>query len=95
MVSELYNYLAYQSYYNDMYGYGYGYGSYGNYYSNYYTYAMMAAMYSSSSTTESISVQLDKDRYYNAVLNGPDSPDESKVPQLKLTFAIPIEEPEE
>ncbi len=94
-MSELYNYLAYQSYYNDMYGYGYGYGSYGNYYSNYYTYAMMAAMYSSSSTTESISVQLDKDRYYNAVLNGPDSPDESKVPQLKLTFAIPIEEPEE
>ena len=93
-LSELYNYLAYQSYYNDMYGYGYGYGGYSNYYSNYYTYAMMASMYGSSNTTESISVQLDKDRYYSAVLNGPDSP-EGEGPYLELTFSIPMEEPEE
>lgn len=93
-MSELYNYLAYQSYYNDMYGYG-SYGGYSDYYSNYYTYAMMAAMYSSSTTTESVTVTLDKDRYYNAVLNGPDNGDESKVPHLELTFAIPSEEPEE
>lgn len=92
-LSELYNYLAYQSYYNDMYGYGYGSG-YSNYYSNYYTYAMMASMYGSSNTTESITVQLDKDRYYNAVLNGPESA-EGEVPTLELTFSIPVEEPEE
>lgn len=90
-MSELYNYLAYQSYYNDMYGYGYG-GGYSDYYSNYYTYAMMAAMYGSSTTSESISRQLDKDRYYNAVLNGPDSGTElDEVPRLELTFAIPKE----
>ena len=92
-LSELYNYLAYQSYYNDMYGYGYGSG-YSNYYSNYYTYAMMASMYGSSNTTESITVQLDKDRYYSAVLNGPEST-EGEVPTLELTFSIPVEEPEE
>ena len=94
-MSELYNYLAYQSYYNDMYGYGYG-GGYSDYYSNYYTYAMMAAMYGSSTTSESISRQLDKDRYYNAVLNGPDSGTElDEVPRLELTFAIPKEEQED
>lgn len=93
-MSELYNYLAYQSYYNDIYGYG-GYGGYSDYYSNYYTYAMMAAMYSSSTTTESITVALDKDRYYNAVLNGPECEDKTKVPRLELTFAIPVENPED
>lgn len=93
-MSELYNYLAYQSYYNDMYGYGgYG-GGYSDYYSNYYTYAMMAAMYASSSTTESVNVVLDKDRYYSAVLNGPGYADKTKVPQLELTFSIPVEEEE-
>lgn len=98
-ISDLYNYLAYQSYYNSIYGYGgygYGYGGYSDYYSNYYTYAMMAAMYSnSSSTTETTTVMLDKDRYYNATLNGPGYPDKDLVPQLRITFAIPVEETEQ
>ena len=55
---------------------------------------MMASMYGSSNTTESITVQLDKDRYYSAVLNGPESA-EGEVPTLELTFSIPVEEPEE
>lgn len=90
-LSEYYNYLAYQSYYNDMYGgYGGGYGGYNNYYSNYYSYAMMAAYASQSTSQQSISVQLDKDRYYNAVLNGPKHPG-GRVPTLRLTFALPKE----
>ncbi len=89
-LSEMYQYLAYQSYYNDMYG-GYGsYGGYSNYYSNYYNYAMMAAYASQSTTTSSISTQLDKDRFYRAALNGPTNPG-GRVPHLELTFAIPNE----
>ena len=76
---------------NDLYSYGYG--GYSDYYSNYYTYAMLAAMYSNANTTtQTETVMLDKDRYYNATLNGPDYPDESLVPQLRITFAIPMEE---
>ena len=96
--NDLYSYLAYQNYYNSIYGYGgygygYGYGGYSDYYSNYYTYAMLAAMYSNANTTtQTETVMLDKDRYYNATLNGPDYPDESLVPQLRITFAIPMEE---
>lgn len=96
--NDLYRYLAYQNYYNNIYGYGgygygYGYGGYSDYYSNYYTYAMLAAMYSNANTTtQTETVMLDKDRYYNAALNGPDYPDESLVPQLRITFAIPMEE---
>ena len=96
--NDLYSYLAYQNYYNSIYGYGgygygYGYGGYSDYYSNYYTYAMLAAMYSNANTTtQTETVMLDKDRYYNASLNGPDYPDESLVPQLRITFAIPMEE---
>ena len=96
--NDLYSYLAYQNYYNSIYGYGgygygYGYGGYSDYYSNYYTYAMLAAMYSNANTTtQTETVMLDKDRYYNAALNGPDYPDESLVPQLRITFAIPMEE---
>ena len=91
-LSDMYNYLAYQSYYNSMYGgYGYGYGSgYGSYYSNYYSYAMMAAYASSSSTSTKVSVQLDKDRFYKAALNGPTCSN-GRVPQLQITFAIPNE----
>ena len=90
-LSDMYNYLAYQSYYNSMYG-GYGYGSgYGSYYSNYYSYAMMAAYASSSSTSTSVSVQLDKDRFYKAALNGPDCAN-GRVPELRITFAIPDEQ---
>ncbi len=89
-LSEMYQYLAYQSYYNSMYG-GYGsYGGYSNYYSNYYNYAMMAAYASQSSTSYSVSTQLDKDRFYKATLNGP-SASGGRVPHLELTFAIPNE----
>ena len=95
-MSDYYNYLAYQSYYNGMYnggygGYGYGgygYGGYGGYgYNNYYTYAMMASSAAQSTTQSSVSRQLDKDRFYKAALNGPDA--EGAVPTLKLTFSLP------
>ena len=71
-----------------MYGYGgyggYGYDSYG--YNNYYNYYMMAAYASaSSSSSTSSSIELDKDRFYNAKLNGPDSTGDK--PALKITFS--------
>ncbi len=85
-MSEYLQYLAYQSYYNSMYGSGsYGYGS--SYYSNYYSY-LLAAMYASgSSTTTSKSYTLDKDAYFKAELFGPESSE--KKPTLKLVFSIP------
>ena len=99
--SDYYNNLAYSSYYNNMmydpYGYGYGYGSYGygyggygSYgYNNYYNYMLMsmyASSYSSSDT--STSTELDKDRYYNGVLCGPDAAGDRR-PAIKLTFSAP------
>lgn len=90
-LSDMYNYLAYQSYYNGMYGGGYGYGSsYGSYYSNYYSYAMMAQYAASSKESTTESVLLDKDRFYRATLNGPGSTT-GKGPYLELTFAVPLE----
>lgn len=93
-MSDYYNYLAYSSYYNDMYG-GYGYGGYGyggygygNSYSNYYTYAMLAAMASSNTSTTETKVQMDKDRFYKASLNGPGFSG-GATPKLELTFSIP------
>lgn len=78
------------------YGYGgYGYGGYGGYgYDNYYNYYMMAAYANaanSSSSQEATSIELDKDRFYNAVLNGPDAggDDISQKPRLKITFSAP------
>ena len=71
-------------------GYGYGYDSYGYGYSNYYNYAMMAyysSMYSSSTSTEEYTTELDTDRFYNAVLNGPEA--SGAKPQLKITFSAP------
>ncbi len=95
--SEYYQNLLYNSYYNSMmydpYSYGYGYSSYGyssyGYGSNYYNYLMMAAYASGSSSTDSSSytVTLDKDRFYNATLNGPEST--GRKPQLKVTFSAP------
>ena len=96
----LYN-SYYNSMMYDPYGYGYGYGGYGGYGygssyggygygSNYYNYMMMAAYasgYSGSSDSESYTVELDKDRYYNATLNGPDAA--GAKPQLKVTFSAP------
>lgn len=94
-MSDYYNYLAYSSYYNNMYGGyggygygGYGYGGYGNSYSNYYTYAMLAAMASSTSSTTETKVQMDKDRFYKASLNGP-ACTTGEAPRLELTFSIP------
>lgn len=93
-MSDYYNYLAYQSYYNGMYnggygGYGgYGYGGYGGYgYNNYYSYAMLANSAAQSQTQKSVTRQLDKDRFYKAALNGPDA--EGAVPTLKLVFSLP------
>lgn len=98
-MQDYYNNLLYNSYYNNMMynpygygsygygGYGYGYGGYG-YGNNYYNYMMMA-MYSSSygSSTETLTTEMDKDRYYRAILNGPGA--SSSVPQLKITFSAP------
>lgn len=85
--------LMYASYYNSLYGGGYGgyYGGYSSYgyggYSNYYTYAMLAAMMSQSSQqTYSYTNELDKDRYYRAVLNGYSA---ERAPYFQITFAIP------
>lgn len=103
--NDLYNSLLYNSYYNNMmydpYGYGYGYGGYGyggygyggygGYgYGNYYNYMMMASyMNSGSNSSESVSIDLDKDRYYNCILGGPQAAEEEVRPSLKITFSAP------
>ena len=69
-------------YYNNLYGGGYGYGGYSSYgysgyggyggYSNYYNMYMIASLLNSmNQTTYSSTLELDKDRYYRAILNGP------------------------
>ena len=92
--------LAYYSYLNSMYGGGYGYGSYyggyssyggyGSYgYSNYYSmlaYYSMMSSYSSSSTTE-YTEELDRDRFYDARLNGPANSGEK--PRIIVTYSVP------
>ena len=55
---------------------------------------MMMAAYASgysgsSSDSGSYTVQLDKDRFYNAVLTGPTANAEFK-PNLKVTFSAPL-----
>lgn len=99
-MSNYYNMLRYQNYYNSMYyggygmGYGgYGYGGYGGYgydpYTNYYTYAMMAQYASSAASSSTSTVtRLDKDRYYSAVLYGPECEDASLRPRLELAFSL-------
>lgn len=90
-MSEYYQNLVYASYYNSLYGgygygYGYGYGGYGynSYYNNYYNY-MLAAQYASASAVQEETVaQLDKDRFYRLVINGPAS--ESR-PQLTVVYS--------
>lgn len=94
--NEYYQNLLYASYYNSLYGgyggySGYGYGSYGGYggygYSNYYNYMMLAQMMSASTEqTYSYTTELDKDRYYCAILNGYGS---VRYPLFRITFAIP------
>lgn len=95
-MSDYYSMLAYQSYYNSMYGGGYGgygYGGYGDYYSNYYSY-MLAAQYANQSTTSSSSsLMVDRDRYYKAVLHGPAYPGGDENPELRprlvFSYAVP------
>ena len=90
--SEYYQQLMYASYYNSLYGGGYGYGGYGyggygNNYSNYYNYMMLAQMMNASSQQSySYTTELDKDRYYRAVLCGPDS---DRKPVFRVTYAVP------
>ena len=50
---------------------------------------MMASMYSGmgSGSNKEYSTELDKDRYYNATLNGPAS--DGVKPQLRITFSAP------
>ncbi len=101
-MANYYQQLAYYSYANQLYGGGYGgyggygYGGYGyggyGYYNNYYNYMSMASYASSSATKTTSSTELDKDRYYRAVLRGPKA--EGKKPKLKVTFAIPKGFPE-
>ena len=97
--NDYYRSLLYASYYSSLYGGGYGgygyggygYGSYGygSSYSNYYTYMMMAQMMAASSQqTYSTTTELDKDRYYQAILNGPDA---QRAPFFRVTFSLPKE----
>lgn len=107
-LSDYYANLAYYDYYNSLYNpYGYGgyYGGYGGYYgnyydsyygmSNYYNY-MLAAQYASSqsSSQTTVSMQLDKDRYYRGVLNGPTATsgdtdkDRLGLPHLIVTYSV-------
>ena len=92
-MNDYYQNLMYNSYYNSMmydpYGYGYGYGGYGygsNYY-NYYMMAMYASSYGNNSSSNTSSIELDKDRYYYGVLNGPEAA--GAKPQIKITFSAP------
>lgn len=82
-----YGYGGYGGYGYGGYG-GYGYGGYGSNYYNYYMMAMYASMYNSSSTQTETTTMLDKDRYYNAVLQGPGAETGPK-PQIKITFSAP------
>ena len=109
-----YQQMMYAMYYNNLYGGGYGgyggygyggygYGSYGyGGYSNYYNMMMMASMLSSmNETTYSTTQELDKDRYYRAILNGPAvkvtnpqsclilAPGALRVPTFRVTFSVP------
>ena len=104
LYNSYYNNMMYDPYgYGYGYGgYGYGYGGYGyggyggyggyDYTSNYYNYMMMAmyASAGSSSSTDSYSTELDKDRYFDATLNGTQASAEIKsLPRLTVTFAAP------
>ena len=109
-----YQQMMYAMYYNNLYGggyggygygsYGYGYGGYGGYggYSNYYNMMMMASLLNSmNQTTYSTTQELDKDRFYRAILNGPAAtvtnppscplllPGVRRVPTFRVTFSVP------
>ncbi|MCR5408808.1 MAG: hypothetical protein K6E61_06880 [Bacteroidales bacterium] len=86
--------LMYAIHYNTLYGGGYGYGGYGGYgsygynsYNNYYNYAMLAQMMAAASQTKyTTNTELDKDRYYRAILCGPDAA--TRQPFFRITFAV-------
>ena len=112
-----YQQMMYAMYYNNLYGGGYGYGGYGGYgyggygyggyggyggYSNYYNMMMMSSLLSQmNQTTYSTTQELDKDRYYRAILNGPAAtatnppscplllPGAKRVPTFRVTFSVP------
>ena len=92
--NSYYQQLMYASYYNSLYGGGYGgYGGYGygygSSYNNYYSYMMLAQMMAASSQqTYSYTSELDKDRYYKAVMNGPTATGNKTRPYFSVTFAI-------
>ena len=102
-MDDYYRYMMYNSYYNNMYGGyggygyggygygGYGYGGYGDYYSNYYSYALMSMYMNSNSSTSSTTTtqEMDKDRYYNAVLYGPQATEAAQRPKFVITYAVP------
>jgi len=90
--NSYYQNLLYANYYNSIYGGGYGsygYSGYNNYgYSNYYNYMMLAQMMSASTQQSyTYTQELDKDRYYRAVLNGPESA--TRRPIFRVTYAFP------
>ena len=91
-----YGYGGYGGYGYGGYGYGYGgdgYGGYGGYgygMSNYYSMALLASMYSNttSTSTRKSKIEMDKDRYFNAALNGPEAPN-GRVPVMRVIYALP------
>ena len=95
---EYYQQMLMAMYYNNLYGGGYGYGGY----SNYYNMMMMSSLLNSmNQTTYSTTQELDKDRYYRAILNGPTVtttnpasslillPGTRRVPTFRVTFSVP------
>lgn len=84
--SDYYNRMMYYSYLNSMYGGygGYGYNNYNSYYSMMYYYSMMNT---SSGTSSSVQNMADAARWYNAVLCGPDDPDD--YPVLRVVYSVP------
>lgn len=89
--SAYYQNLMYASYYNSLYGGGYGSG-YGNNYSNYYSYMMLAQMMAAQNqTTYTTTTELDKDRFYKALLNGPLTMSDKGGPHFQVVFTIPKE----
>lgn len=88
-LSQMYEELAYQSYYNSMYGGG-GYGSYGygDSYTNYYNYMMMAN-YAANNVSSSSALALNLSDYFNFKINGPAFPDKTKRPKISITFSLP------
>lgn len=88
-LSQMYEELAYQSYYSSMYGGGGGYG-YGDSYTNYYNYMMMAN-YAANNVSSSSTLALNLANYFDFKLNGPAFPDKSRRPKLTVTFSLPKE----